>query len=170
MYFIPKAATALAVGRFASGAVLTIEELFHTACRGVGDEESSGRFADEGEGVGHVARTEAGVAGFEVVKLVANLDDVFAFEDIEPLVFDGMDVEGRAAFFRVVVLHGEEVAATVFGGDFEGGGSVGDWPLEVITILTGPDGRDVGGGAEELGAAGPGFGGFWRRDSEEVRQ
>ena len=129
----------------ASGAVLAVEELFHTACRGIGDEESPGRLADEGEGVGYVARAEDGVAGFEMVKLVAHLDDVFAFEDIEPLVFDGMEVEGWAAFFGVVVLHGEEVAATIFGRDFKGGGSVGDRPLEVITVFPRSDGRYVGG-------------------------
>jgi hypothetical protein len=127
-----------------SGAVLTIEELFHATCRGVGDEESSGRFADEGEGVGDVARAEDGVAGFEVMKLVAHLNDVFAFEDVEPLVFDGMEVEGWTTFFCVVVFHGEEVTTAVFGGDFEGGGSVREGTLEAVTVLPGGDGRDIG--------------------------
>jgi hypothetical protein len=59
----------------------------------------------------------------------------------------------------VVVLHGEEVAATVFGGDFEGGGSVGERSLEAVTVFTGANGRAVGsnrgrgleGGGEEAG-------------------
>jgi hypothetical protein len=42
-----------------------------------------------------------------------------------------------------VVLHGEEVAATVFGGDLESGGSVGQGALEAVTILPGRDGRGI---------------------------
>jgi hypothetical protein len=136
-----------------SGAVLPIEELFHTTCGSVSDEESSGRFPDEGEGVRHVARAKDGVAGFEVMQLVAHLDDVFAVEDVEPLVFDGMEVKRWTAFFRVVVFHGEEVATTIFGGDFEGGGSVGERPLDAITISIGRDGRYGRGWSGDCGGS-----------------
>jgi hypothetical protein len=109
--------------------------------------------------VGYVAGAEDGVASFEVMKLVAHLDDVFAFEDVEPLVFDSVEMEGWTSLFCVVVLHGEEVAATIFGRDFEGGGSVGQGPLYAVTVFAAGDGREVGGsrgcglegGGEETG-------------------
>jgi hypothetical protein len=124
--------------------IVGVEELLHAAGGGVGNEEASVGFADEGEGMGDTAGAENRVAGFEVVELAADLDDVLAFDDVEPLVFDVVDVAGRAAFLGVVVFHSEEVAAAVFGGDFEGGGSVGEIALEVVTIPSIADGRDGG--------------------------
>jgi hypothetical protein len=67
--------------------VLGVEELLHLSGRGVGDEEAAGAFPDEGEGVGDAAGAEDGVASFEVVGLGADLDEVIALDDVEPLVF-----------------------------------------------------------------------------------
>jgi hypothetical protein len=74
------------------------------------------------------------------------------------------------------MLHGEEVAATVFGGDFEGGGSVGDWPLEVIAVFPCPDGRHGGrwsggaGGSSGRGLEGAGEEARRKCSSEELEK
>lgn len=139
----------------AGGAVLGGEELFHAAGGGVGDKDAAGGEADEGEAVRDAAGAEDGIHGAERVESGADLDAVLAFEDVEPLVFDGVAMEGRAALGGVVVLHGEEVVAAVFGGDLEGGGAVGQRPLSGVTVFVAMERRRgcgrVVGGAEAAG-------------------
>jgi hypothetical protein len=128
------------VGCSAACAVPGVEELFHSAGGGVGDEEASFAFSDEGEGMGDAAGSEDRVACFEVMEFAADLDEVFALEDVEPLVFYVVEVAGWTALAGVMVLHGKEVATTVFGGDFEGGGAVGENAFEVIAVSAAGDG------------------------------
>jgi hypothetical protein len=70
------------------------EEGFHLAGGGEGDDEAAGAVADTGPGVRDVAGSEEGVAGVEVVTLVADLGDEFAFEDVEELVLVWVYVAG----------------------------------------------------------------------------
>ncbi len=115
--------------------ILKAEVLFHAAGGSIGDEHAAGSRANEGEGVGDAARAEDGISGLEGVEGVADLDAVLAFKDVPPLVFNMMTMEGWAPLGGVVVLHGEEVVAAVFGGDLEGGGAVREGSLDGVAIF-----------------------------------
>lgn len=138
--------------------VAGVEELFHLSGGGIGDEEAAGGVAVEGEGVGDTAGAEDGVSGLEGVELAADFDEIFALQDVEPFVLVVVEVARWASLGGVVVLHGEEVVAAVFGGDFEGGGAVGEDALEGVAVLGvgdgGGDGWGGGGGRSWRGGLG----------------
>jgi len=67
--------------------------------------------------MGDLARSEGGVAGFEMEGVLPYPYKEFAGDDVEPLVLAVMIMHGGSAFFKAVRIIDEQFAISVFGRD-----------------------------------------------------
>ena len=95
------------------------KELLHSSGRCESDEESTRSVADEGECMRHTSWAQYRIAWYQLMALIADLDDVFACEAVEPLIFLEMEVFRRPAFLAARLLGQEERASGVLSRDFD---------------------------------------------------
>src|SRR5215213_3429771 len=94
-----------------------VEERLYLA-RGLQDtDQSSGPLPDMYPHVRHLARREERITRAQLVALFADLDDVPALDDVEPLFLLVVQVPGGSALFDVDDLGDAEASVGVLGGD-----------------------------------------------------
>src|SRR5215217_6725660 len=82
-----------------------------------GADQSSGPLPDVRPHVRHLPRSEHGISRAQLVALLADVDDVLALDDVEPLVLLVVQVPTRPAFLDVDDLGDAEAAVSVQGGN-----------------------------------------------------
>src|SRR5919205_1468453 len=91
------------------------EELLYLARRLQGGDQPSRPLPDIGPGVRHLSRPEERIPWPQLVALLADLDRVLAFDDVEPLVLLVVQVPGRPALPQRGDLGDGESSARVQG-------------------------------------------------------
>jgi hypothetical protein len=109
--------------------------------------------------VRHAARRQRRLAGAEAQALVADLKRDFTLQHIEPLFLIEMQMERGATVGEVGVLHDEEAARGVIGGDLEKDGAEAERMRFAEAIFAGGDDMESGGwwGGLSTGAVGKEF-------------
>src|SRR5580658_2181790 len=125
------------------------EELLHLSCRRECNQHSPRLLADGRKSMRDIARAENRISGAQFLAAVADLEEHFALDNVEPFLLVEMQVQRRAAFHQVDVLDEEQTAARIARNNLEEDGAEAERVRLTETVLAGGHemslGRGLGG-------------------------